>query len=96
MVTSEFNPFAPGMLANPYPMYNVMRQYAPIHWSTLMETWVLSRYEDADFVLTDPRFSADRTRAHNRFAQMAAEQQQQFGPIGRAPKIGRASCRERV
>ena len=87
MVTAEFNPFAPGMLADPYPMYNALRQHSPVHWSGLMEAWVLSRFEDVDFVLTDPRFSADRSRARNRFAQMAAQQQQQFGPLGRAPTM---------
>ncbi len=84
MVTAEFNPFAPGMLANPYDMYRAMREQDPIHWSEMMESWVLTRYDDIDAVLTDSRFSADRTRAQTRFAQMMKEQQEQFGPMSNA------------
>ena len=84
MVTAEFNPFAPGMLANPYPMYQALRQFAPIYWSELMDSWILTRYEDVDFVLTDPRFSADRGSARNRFAEMVKQQQEDFGPFSLA------------
>jgi len=84
VVTAEFNPFAPGMLANPYDMYRAMREQDPIHWSEMMESWVLTRYDDIDAVLTDSRFSADRTRAQTRFAQMMKEQQEQFGPMSNA------------
>lgn len=83
MVTTEFNPMAPGMLGNPYAMYRALREQAPIYWSSLMEAWILTRYDDADFVLTDPRFSADRTRGRNRFSQMMQEQEQEFGPFSR-------------
>ncbi len=84
MVTAEFNPFAPGMLANPYDMYRAMREQDPIHWSEMMESWALTRYDDIDAVLTDSRFSADRTRAQTRFAAMIKEQQEQFGPMSSA------------
>ena len=30
MVTAEFNPFAPGMLADPYEMYRPLREHDPI------------------------------------------------------------------
>ncbi len=87
MVTEQFNPFAPGMLANPYSMYSALREHAPISQSPLMEAWILTRYDDVDFVLTDPRFSADRSKARTRMAQMLAEQQQEFGPFSRAPTM---------
>lgn len=85
MVTAEFNPIAPGMLANPHPMYRALREQRPVHWNDVMESWVFTRYDDVDAVLMDPRFSADRRRASNRFAQMAEQQRQQqdFGPFGR-------------
>ena len=37
MVTAEFNPFAPGMLADPYAMYRALREQAPIYRSEMME-----------------------------------------------------------
>ena len=83
MVTVQFNPFAPEAHANPYPLYRRMREEDPVHWSELMDAWILTRYEDAVFLLTNHRFSADRRQARNRFAQMAQQQEQEFGPLGR-------------
>jgi len=74
MVTAQFNPFAPGVHANPYPMYRRLREEDPVHWSDLMDAWVLSRYADTVAVLTDAdRFSANRRQARNRFARLEAE-----------------------
>ena len=84
MVTVEYNPFAPGMLANPYEMYRDLRENDPIHRSEMMESWVLSRYDDIDKVLTDNRFSSDRSRAQTRFAEVIRQQQEQYGPMSSA------------
>ena len=84
MVTVEYNPFAPGMLANPYEMYRALRENDPIHRSEMMESWVLSRYDDIDKVLMDNRFSSDRAKANTRFSQMMREQQEQYGPMSSA------------
>lgn len=84
MVTAEFNPFAPGVLADPYPMYRALLQHNPVSWSPMMECWILTRYDDVDFVLTHPAMSADRRTARNRLAEMAKEQQEKFGPFNRA------------
>lgn len=84
MVTVEYNPFAPGMLANPYAMYRALRENDPIHRSEMMESWVLTRYDDIDKVLMDNRFSSDRAKANTRFSQMMREQQEQYGPMSTA------------
>ena len=88
-VTSQFSPFAPGIDADPYPAYRALRESDPIHYSPLLDAWVLTRYDDIAFVLSDPRFSANRRQARNRFAQMAELQQleERFGPFGRAPTM---------
>ena len=67
-----FDPFLPmrssGALADPYPMYSVIRTVRPIlevpfeGWSG-PGTWMLTRYADVREVLRDPRFSVERTRA---------------------------------
>src|SRR3989304_9717040 len=85
MVTAQYNPFAPGVHPHPSPRSERLRLESPVHWSEMMEAWVLSRYDDVVFVLTDPRFSADRRSAQNRFAEYVAEREEHFGPIGRAP-----------
>jgi len=83
MVTVQYNPFIPEVHANPYPMYARLRAEDPIHWSPLMEAWVLTRYDDVATVLTDSRFSADRRQARNRFAEEIARREEEFGPFGR-------------
>src|SRR3990170_1782628 len=84
MVTVEYNPFVPEVHANPYPLYQQLRESDPIHWSELLEGWILTRYDDVVAVLKDPRFSADRRRARNRFVQQAIEAQEAMGPLARA------------
>src|SRR3989304_1431389 len=83
MVTGQYNPFIPDAPATPSPMYARLRAEDPIHWSPLMEAWVLTRYDDVVAVLTDSRFSADRRQARNRFADEIARREEEVGPFGR-------------
>ncbi len=84
MVTVEYNPFVPDVHANPYPMYRQLREEDPVHWSPLLEAWILTRYDDVLAVLKHPSFSADRRQARNRFVQQMMEQQAQAGPLARS------------
>ena len=84
MVTVQYNPFTPEAQANPYPLYRQLREQDPVHRSELMDGWVLTRYDDVVAVLKDARFSADRRKARNRFAQQAVAMQEQAGPLARA------------
>ncbi|MBI1885772.1 MAG: cytochrome P450 [Chloroflexi bacterium] len=81
--TLFYNPLDPKVHANPYPMFRRMREEDPVHWSDLMEAWILTRYDDVVSVLTDSRFSANRREARNRFAQEAMRIEEEFGPFGR-------------
>lgn len=55
-----YNPLSPQVSSNPYPKYTELREKDPVHWSPLMDSWVLSRYADIDAVLRDhKRFSND-------------------------------------
>lgn len=80
MVSVQFNPFDSQVRENPYPLYRQLRTEDPVHWSELLEAWVLSRYDDVVGVLSHPRFSAERRRAQNRFTQELIRMQE----IGRA------------
>ncbi len=68
----KFNPFSPEFHANPYPTYERLRREDPVHWSFL-SAWIITRYEDAQFVLKDPRFAVDdlpeRLQQKNRFLE---------------------------
>lgn len=50
-------------LQDPYPTYRMLQQAGPIHWSDefFEGGWLLTRYDDVDWLLRDPRFSARRT-----------------------------------
>jgi len=87
MVTAEFNPFLPGSLADPYPMYRELLKHNPVSWQPLMEGWVFTRYRDVDFILTHPKMSADRAKARSSFSAMIEEQQKSFGAFSRAPTM---------
>ncbi|MEX1194364.1 MAG: cytochrome P450 [Dehalococcoidia bacterium] len=89
MVTAEFNPFTPGMLADPYPMYHALLREKPVSWQPVMEMWVFARYADVDAVLMHPTMSADRRSGSNRFSEMQRqmEQNETFGPFNRAPTM---------
>ena len=59
-MTVHYEPFSPEIRANPYPVYAALRAEAPIYWAEQARGWVLSRYQDVHFVLTEPElFSSE-------------------------------------
>jgi cytochrome P450 len=61
-VTIAYDPFdnAP---ADVYGLYDRLREHAPVHWAPKTETFVLSRYEDVAWALSEPALvSSDATR----------------------------------
>jgi cytochrome P450 len=53
-----FNPFDPDFRAEPYPFYKRLREADPVHLTPL-GNWILTRYEDVNAILRDPRLSSD-------------------------------------
>src|SRR3972149_777598 len=88
MVTVQYNPFVPEIHANPYPLYRQLREEDPVHWSPLLESWILTRYDDVLEVLKHPQFSADRRRARNRFVEGAGGGQGPGGGVAGGPAPG--------
>ncbi len=85
MVSVQFNPSLPEVQADPYPFYKRLREQDPVHWSEALDAWVLTRYDDVEAVLRDPRFSADRRGARNRYTQEAMTAAEEHGgPLARA------------
>ena len=51
-------------VVDPYPTYARLRTEAPVAWSEVRQSWVLTRYNDIEVALKDPRLSnARRMRA---------------------------------
>ena len=84
MTTVQYNPFTITAQADPYPQYHQLREADPVHWSELMSLWVLSRYQDIEFVLRDARFSANRRNSSNQLVQRAEEMQDRGLPFANA------------
>ena len=85
MVTLQYDPALPEARSDPFPLYKRLREEDPVHWSEALDAWVLTRYDDVVAVLRDKRFSADRARARNRFAQEAMASAEEHGqPAARA------------
>jgi len=50
------DPTLPGV-ADPYPLYHLLRREDPVHWSSFANAWMLTRHADATAYLQDRRFS---------------------------------------
>jgi cytochrome P450 len=53
----EFEPFAPGFDADPFPIYRRLREEEPLHYWSTAPAWVVTRYEEVAVVIRDRRFS---------------------------------------
>lgn len=58
----------PAVLANPYPLYQTLREESPVYWDPYLHAWVATRYEDVVEVLH--HFQADRTPTPERLAEL--------------------------
>lgn len=41
----------PAVLADPYPLYALLRTEDPVHWDPFLHAWVVTRYADVVMVL---------------------------------------------
>ena len=62
MPAIDYKPNDPGVLADPFPLYQRLRDEDPAHWSTRLKAWVLTRYDDVKRVCLDMSMSSDRLR----------------------------------
>ena len=68
-----YNPLSGRMAQDPYPEYAKLRERDPVHRSRLANSWVFTRYADADAILRDHRsFSSDPRKRELSKRQRAA------------------------
>jgi len=59
----QYDPFDATIAADPYPIYDWLRDEAPVHHAPVTDTFVLSRYDDVAWALGDTDlFSSDAMR----------------------------------
>jgi cytochrome P450 len=78
----QYNPFLPGVHANPYPHYHLIQAENPVHWSDAMQAWVISRRADVVAALRDPRLSF-RTGSKTIMASVPAEEHDDIKAVSR-------------
>ncbi|CCH78937.1 Ferredoxin [Nostocoides japonicum T1-X7] len=54
-VRREYDPFSDEFKADPFPVYDWMREEAPVYFSEKWGWWALSRFEDVRAAATDPQ-----------------------------------------
>jgi len=78
----DWHPEDPAILANPYPIFERMRDEDPCHWSPRLRSWVLTRYDDIKAVCLDKdRLSSDRLRPF--FESLPGPEAERIGSIMR-------------
>ena len=55
-----FDPADPKVRADPYPVLGQLRSNDPVHWSPLLKSWILTRYDDVKRALGAGEMSPDR------------------------------------
>lgn len=51
----DFDPLDPDYLADPYPYYARFRKETPVFYAPKIDFWVISRYEDVQRIVKDPK-----------------------------------------
>jgi cytochrome P450 len=54
LLADAFNPFDPDFMRDPGPVLEFARRNEPVFFSPIVGAWVLTRYDDVDWVLRDP------------------------------------------
>jgi cytochrome P450 PksS len=57
-----YNLLTPEARANPYPVLESLRKGDPVHWSEMLQVWILTRYDDVMAALRNPALSSDRLK----------------------------------
>ncbi|WP_332961215.1 cytochrome P450, partial [Microcoleus sp. AR_TQ3_B6] len=71
--------FAPGAVANSYPLFKRMRSEDPVHYCESGGYWILTRYRDVEAALHDERLSSNRTAWYiNKLGSLDVKEIQNF------------------
>ncbi len=71
----------PEFYRDPYPVYHELRASDPVHWSEIMGSWVLTRYDDVVATMRDPRRFSSAGRHALSLDRLPAEVRKRAKPI---------------
>jgi cytochrome P450 len=77
--TEDYQLFCEERLQNPYPLFARMRTEDPVHWSSQMKLWLMTRYDDVFVALRDKRLSASRQAMYEQ--ALPEEMKRQVAPL---------------
>jgi cytochrome P450 len=80
---ATFDPLEPGFLASPYEQYARLRAHDPVHWSELLEGWVVTRYDDVTALLRDPTSSTSVEIANANPTRLVASERERMREANR-------------
>ncbi len=66
VATDEYQAFCRSELTEPYSLLDELRRRDPVHWSPLLESWVVTSYTDAIAALREARLCNDRVELNVR------------------------------
>ena len=72
---------SPEFYVDPYPVYHILRDEAPIFWSERWNAWVLTRYADVLTVVRDPDSFSNGLRVPVFLDQLPPSQRARFGML---------------
>jgi cytochrome P450 len=59
--TPKYDLLSSEFFASPEPTLQAMRENDPVYWHEDVKCWIVTRYDDVQYVLRDKRFSVDRS-----------------------------------
>ena len=70
-----YDPSDPAIMADPFPVYDRLREEDPVHWSPYLKAWVITRYADVRDLLLSDNLSVNRL---TNFMKLAAPRRSDF------------------
>ena len=80
-IHEKFTLLSPAFFADPYPFYHRLQATDPVHWSNLLQSWIVTRYNDVIVGLRDPRLSVRRDNTY--FGMLPEGVQEELQPLRR-------------
>jgi cytochrome P450 len=72
---------SPEIMRDPYPIYARMRHEAPVFWSHLWQSWVISRYDDVNASLREKENLSNENRQGLLFNHLSDQERETLAPL---------------